>query len=92
MSARYSFVAAALGALGWTATEYGLHRFAMHQMRGRGLASVEHLRHHADVTYFSPASKKLASAAATTAVVFPVASALTGRRRATEFTSGMLAA
>jgi hypothetical protein len=45
-----------------TATEYGLHRFLMHEPR-RGLASVEHLKHHADVTYFSPTSKKLASAA-----------------------------
>ena len=40
----------------------GLHRFLMHEMRGRGLSSRENLAHHADVTYFSPASKKLASA------------------------------
>ncbi len=39
-----------LGAAGWTGLEYGLHRFAMHELRGRGLASVEHLKHHADVT------------------------------------------
>ncbi|MGL4300691.1 MAG: hypothetical protein ACRCW4_16660, partial [Candidatus Neomicrothrix subdominans] len=67
-----STVGAALtGALSWTAAEYGLHRFAMHEMRGRGMASREHLKHHADVTYFSPTSKKLLSAAATTAVAFP---------------------
>ena len=72
-------------------TEYGLHRFAMHVMRGRGLASTEHLKHHADVTYFSPASKKLLSAAATTAVALPAASALAGRRWATAYTGGMLA-
>jgi sterol desaturase/sphingolipid hydroxylase (fatty acid hydroxylase superfamily) len=78
------------GAVTWTAAEYGLHRFAMHQMRGRGLASVEHLKHHADVTYFSPASKKLASAAATTAVAFPGATVVAGRRRATAFTVGMI--
>ncbi len=53
--------AALIGAAAWTATEYGLHRFLMHELRGRGLASVEHLKHHADVTYFSPASKKLAA-------------------------------
>jgi hypothetical protein len=68
------FAAAALGGAGWTALEYGLHRFAMHEMRGKGLASVEHLKHHADVTYFSPASKKLLSAAGTTAVAWPRAS------------------
>ena len=79
-----------LGAATWTATEYGLHRFAMHEMRGRGLASVEHLKHHADVTYFSPTSKKLASAAATTAVAYPVTVALMGRRWATAFTAGLI--
>ena len=49
--------AAIAGAASWTLVEYGLHRGAMHEMRGRGLPSVEHLGHHADVTYFSPASK-----------------------------------
>ena len=56
--ARSPVTAALAGAASWTAAEYGLHRFAMHEMRGKGLASVEHLKHHADVTYFSPASKK----------------------------------
>jgi sterol desaturase/sphingolipid hydroxylase (fatty acid hydroxylase superfamily) len=32
----------------WTLAEYLMHRFAMHELRGRGLASREHLRHHAD--------------------------------------------
>lgn len=82
--------AAVTGALSWTAAEYGLHRFAMHEMRGKGLASREHLKHHADVTYFSPTSKKLLSAAGTTAVAFPAATAVLGRRWATAFTSGMI--
>ena len=73
--------AALIGAASWTATEYGLHRFLMHELRGRGLASVEHLKHHADVTYFSPASKKVASAAATTAVAYPVTAAVAGLAR-----------
>ncbi len=89
--ARAEAVAAIVGAASWTAAEYGLHRFAMHEMRGKGLASVEHLKHHADVTYFSPASKKLLSAAGTTAVAWPLASAVAGRRWATAFTSGMIA-
>lgn len=84
--------AAAAGAVSWTFAEYGLHRFAMHEMKGRGLASVEHLKHHADVTYFSPASKKLASAAGTTAVAYPLAAAVAGRRQAVAYTTGMLAA
>ena len=82
--------AALTGAAAWTATEYGLHRFAMHEMRGKGMASVEHLKHHADVTYFAPASKKAASAAATTVVAFPLATALAGRRWATAFTGGLI--
>jgi hypothetical protein len=87
---RSPIVAVLAGAATWTATEYGLHRFAMHSLRGRGLASREHLSHHADVTYFSPASKKLLSAAATTVVVLPIATSLVGRRRAVEFTAGMV--
>jgi hypothetical protein len=83
--------AMAAGAISWTAAEYGLHRVAMHVMRGRGLPSREHLTHHADVTYFSPASKKLASAAGTTAVAWPVMAATTNRRWATAFTAGMVA-
>jgi hypothetical protein len=83
-------VAFAAGALSWSAAEYGLHRFLMHELRGKGLASVEHLEHHADVTYFSPTSKKLLSAAGTTAVAYPAVSAVAGRRTATAFTAGLL--
>ncbi len=83
-------VAAVSGALVWTVAEYGLHRFVMHEMRGRGLPSVEHLKHHADVTYFSPASKKVGSAAGATAVAFPVAAAVAGRRWAAWFTFGLV--
>lgn len=32
----------------WTLGEYLMHRFAMHEMRGKGMASREHLRHHAE--------------------------------------------
>lgn len=84
------FAAAALGGAGWTALEYGLHRFAMHEMRGKGLASKEHLKHHADVTYFATTSKKLLSAATTTAAVLPGAWALVGRRTALAFTGGLI--
>jgi sterol desaturase/sphingolipid hydroxylase (fatty acid hydroxylase superfamily) len=82
--------AAIAGAASWSLVEYVLHRRVMHEMRGRGLPSVEHLGHHADVTYFSPASKKLASAVATTVVVYPIAAATAGRRRAVAFTVGMV--
>jgi sterol desaturase/sphingolipid hydroxylase (fatty acid hydroxylase superfamily) len=38
----------AVGASLWTLGEYLMHRFAMHELRGKGLASREHLRHHAE--------------------------------------------
>lgn len=51
MSAVHVLAALALLALGaalWTLGEYVMHRFGMHALRGRGLASREHLRHHAE--------------------------------------------
>ncbi|MBA2283215.1 MAG: sterol desaturase family protein [Acidimicrobiia bacterium] len=35
------------GWFAWTLGEYVLHRFAMHALKGKGLASREHLTHHA---------------------------------------------
>jgi sterol desaturase/sphingolipid hydroxylase (fatty acid hydroxylase superfamily) len=37
------------GWFAWTLGEYVLHRFAMHSLRGRGIASREHLNHHAAI-------------------------------------------
>ena len=34
------------GACTWTLGEYLLHRFAMHELHGRGILSREHLEHH----------------------------------------------
>lgn len=34
------------GAFVWTFFEYVLHRFAFHEMRGKGIGSREHLNHH----------------------------------------------
>ena len=39
-------LAFALGAVAWTLAEYGLHRGAMHALRGKGIMSREHLEHH----------------------------------------------
>lgn len=85
-----ALAAALAGAASWTLAEYGLHRFLMHEMRGRGMASKEHLRHHADVTYFSPAWKKTIAASAATTVVLPSARAVTGIRRAIAYTGGLI--
>jgi sterol desaturase/sphingolipid hydroxylase (fatty acid hydroxylase superfamily) len=37
-----------VGWFAWTFGEYAMHRFAMHELKGRGVASREHLTHHAD--------------------------------------------
>lgn len=69
----------------WTLVEYLLHRFAMHGRRGRGLASREHLLHHAWPERTSPAMRSLAylgslagavALTVATAVVAPLAFAL----------------
>ncbi|MCB1017658.1 MAG: hypothetical protein KDB10_21405, partial [Acidimicrobiales bacterium] len=36
----------AFGWLLWTLGEYVLHRFAMHELHGKGIMSREHLLHH----------------------------------------------
>jgi sterol desaturase/sphingolipid hydroxylase (fatty acid hydroxylase superfamily) len=36
------------GAALWTLAEYLLHRFAMHEMGGKGMMSREHLEHHVE--------------------------------------------
>ena len=84
--------AAVAGALSWQAAEYSLHRWLMHEMRGRGMASKEHLKHHADVTYFAPTSKKLLTAVGVTAVALPAATAATGWRTAVSYNGGFIGA
>ena len=39
-------LAGAAGAFTWTFAEYLLHRFAMHELDGKGIMSREHLEHH----------------------------------------------
>lgn len=41
-----ALAAFAVGWLLWTLGEYVLHRFAMHELHGKGIMSREHLRHH----------------------------------------------
>jgi len=56
-------IALALGVLGWTFTEYVLHRFDGHGMKGKTPFSKEHLAHHADPQTFAATWKKLLLAA-----------------------------
>ncbi|MGV3759674.1 MAG: sterol desaturase family protein [Actinomycetota bacterium] len=42
------FALVVLGFALWSFAEYLMHRFAMHEAKGRGMASREHLKHHAE--------------------------------------------
>jgi sterol desaturase/sphingolipid hydroxylase (fatty acid hydroxylase superfamily) len=44
-----------VGAALWTLGEYVLHRFAMHELKGKGILSREHLEHHVTASWrFDP--------------------------------------
>ena len=61
MSLVLGMVLFAAGFVLWTFTEYGLHNWAGHLPKGRhGLK--EHLDHHRDVTYATPARKMFGGA------------------------------
>lgn len=100
MISTLSFVS---GALAWSAAEYGIHRFIGHgarrvrpesireQLTPAGLAAAfndEHLRHHADPSYFAPTSQKLLAAAVTIVASGATGSLLAGRRRGWSFAVG----
>lgn len=59
------------GAVGWTFVEYWLHRGWGHRGEATNPFSVEHLAHHADVSYFAPTSKKLAGMGALGVIALP---------------------
>ncbi len=80
-----------LGALTWSLAEFLLHDFVLHGMRGRGIASREHLKHHARPDYFAPTRHKLASAAVVTAVLLPLSVWLAGTAAGLAYTASFVA-
>ena len=79
-----------LGALTWSASEYLLHRFVGHALKGRVRFSREHLAHHSDPTYFTPTSQKVVLAVIWFVIVFGLTSLLWSQALALSFTSGFL--
>ncbi|MBS2014324.1 MAG: sterol desaturase family protein [Deltaproteobacteria bacterium] len=92
-----------LGAMGWSASEYAIHRFVGHgpkrkpagsllaMLTPKGIAAEfnrEHLAHHADPSYFAPTERKVLAAAAVLPVVVAAMSPLVGVRRAVAFGAG----
>lgn len=80
-------VACLAGVLSWSVTEYVLHRFDGHGMKGKTPFSREHLRHHAETTYFAPWWKKLALAVALLGVVTPGVALVAGWAFAVPYTA-----
>lgn len=93
----------AVGALGWTAAEYALHRLVGHGARRRrpehgyqrltpsGLLAefnAEHLAHHADTTYFAPTGRKAVAAIVATTLIGGALSLFVGPRRGGSFALG----
>ena len=72
MRTAWCLLAALAGGVGWTLAEYLLHRFAGHRRGSRTLFAREHLRHHRELDWFSPAWRKIALAAMIFVVGAPV--------------------
>ncbi len=86
-----SALAFALGAVGWTLAEYGLHRYVFHGSSPTRLGAGEHRRHHAEVDYFAPWWQKALAACAATFLLLPLAGFAAGARTGFAFTAGFIA-
>lgn len=82
--------AALAGAASWCTLEYFLHRFVMHELRGKGRPSRAHLEHHADTTHFASTGEKAATAVAVVVPTFPVAVRLVGAPTAAVYVSSFV--
>jgi hypothetical protein len=51
-----------VGLASWTLLEYAIHFWLGHLPKGRILISSEHLKHHADILYFTPRRLKIRGA------------------------------
>jgi hypothetical protein len=87
------------GAVGWTLTEYGIHRFLGHRSPraaaksrlgalGGGDFGTEHMAHHADDRYFTPTVKKVAFATPVIAAMGAGGAAVVGRSVGFGFAAG----
>lgn len=86
-----AWLAFALGAVGWTLVEYGLHRFVFHGASAKRIGAVEHRRHHAEVDYFAPWWQKALAALAALTVLLPLAIGVVGGALGVAFSVGFIA-
>ena len=76
----------------WTLTEYLMHRFNGHGLRGRTEFSRDHLAHHASLEYFTPARSKLKRAVLVSCFLFPISILALGNLLGLVFAATYLAA
>jgi len=77
----------AAGAVGWTLSEYALHRWVGHDPKSKTEFADEHRQHHAQRFYFAPTAKKARYAVPLIAGAFGLAS-LAARARGAAFVAG----
>ena len=80
-----------IGALGWSITEYVLHRFAGHRKTGLAF-SKDHLQHHRDPKYFISVKRKLKRSLAVFLVLASIASFVVGAMAGFSFGLGFILA
>ncbi|MBI3785476.1 MAG: sterol desaturase family protein [Deltaproteobacteria bacterium] len=75
MSVALGFIA---GLVAWTFLEYVIHSWLGHLPKGKILISSEHLKHHADILYFTPLALKVRGAVPVLSILLLSTSALFG--------------
>lgn len=85
-----SLLAAFIGLIGWTFTEYAMHHWVGHLGRGKNAFSREHLKHHRLVDYFTPWSGKVLRTLIVGALMSAVTVSLLGQSAGLAGTGGFL--
>jgi sterol desaturase/sphingolipid hydroxylase (fatty acid hydroxylase superfamily) len=84
-------IAILVGAMGWSFTEYCVHRWLGHDRRFiKNFFGEEHTAHHSKGNYFSPAWKKALAALASVSILIGPAVFIAGPRFGTSFVLGFV--
>ncbi len=78
MNLGWTLLSSFLGIATWSFAEYALHNWYGHRPKGKNHFSREHLKHHANGTYFASTKTKVLAALAVLAVVAPLAIVIVG--------------
>ena len=77
------------GGLAWTLTEYGMHHWNGHLLKGKTHFSREHLKHHARKDYFTPTGRKIVLGLTVTLSLTALGTPLVGLAEAASFALGL---